>query len=361
MRISICHLPPFHAKYPHFCCSVLQICYMASILKIGKSWRAQVRRRGHNPITQTFPTKALALEWARKVESEIDAKLFRDHRSLSDTSVADLIGRYRREIGGEKGFGKNKTAVLASLEKALGTVKLPALTDERLTKYVSDRRKAGAGGVTIGIDLTYLGGILRTAKELWKLPVSLDPVEHARAAMRHMKISTRSKERNRRPTHDELDRICDWFDGHSAYPMRDIIHFAIETAMRLDEIMRIKWADLNDADKTIIIRDRKDPKEKHGNDQEVPLLGKSYSIVKRQPEIDERIFPYLGKTVSSIFPRACNALGIEDLRFHDLRHEGVSRLFEQGYTIEQVALVSGHRDWKMLARYTQIRAKDLHR
>lgn len=65
--------------------------------------------------------------------------------------------------------------------------------------------------------------------------------------------------------------------------------------------------------------------------------------------------------MSTIFPRACQALGIDDLKFHDLRHEGVLRLFEQGYTIEQVALVSGHRDWKMLARYTQIRAKDLHR
>ena len=131
--------------------------------------------------------------------------------------------------------------------------------------------------------------------------------------------------------------------------------------MRLGEIIRIKWDDLNEADRTVIIRDRKHPREKVGNDQEVPLLGEAFEIVMRQPRTDGRIFPVTEGTVSTIFPRACRQLGIEDLAFHDLRHEGVSRLFEMGYSIEQVALVSGHRDWKMLKRYTQIKAKDLHR
>jgi len=145
-------------------------------------------------------------------------------------------------------------------------------------------------------------------------------------------------------------------------PMWDLIPFAIGTAMRLDEIINLKWADLNEVDRTIIIRDRKHPRAKKGNDQEVPLLGDTFDIVKRQPrnEKEPRIFPVTEGTVSSIFPRACKELKIVDLRFHDLRHEGVSRLFERGYQIHQVALVSGHKDWKMLARYTQIRARDLH-
>ena len=202
--------------------------------------------------------------------------------------------------------------------------------------------------------------MLRTAKALWDMPVNLDAITDTREKMRHLKISTRSKERIRRPTADELARLCDYFDKHTQLPMRDIIGFAVATAMRLGEIMRLRWADLNVQDKTITIRDRKHPQEKSGNDQEVPLLGKSFAIVQRQPG-GELIFPHNGDTISSIFPRAVKALGIVDLRFHDLRHEGVSRLFEQGYRIEQVALVSGHRDWKMLKRYTQLRAVDLHR
>ena len=361
MNAIVCRFPLFPAEYPQFCYAVLQNCYMASILKIGQSWRVQIRRKGHKPITETFPNKALAQQWARKIEAEIDAKKYQDRRGLDEIKLGDLIDRYGEEIGAEHPFGKNKAAVLAYWKRQHGEKKLSEITDDFLTKHVQDRRKGGAGGVTIGIELTYLSGVFKTAAQLWKLPISLEPIKTARANMGHLKIATKSRERDRRPTKAEIEALCDHFDKHSALPMRDIIHFAIGTAMRLGEIVRLRWEDLNKRDKTIIIRDRKHPREKVGNDQEVPLLGDTYEIVKRQPKNGDLIFPVNGDTISSIFPRACTALGIKDLRFHDLRHEGVSRLFEQGYTIEQVSLVSGHRDWKMLARYTQIRAKDLHR
>lgn len=334
---------------------------MASIIKIGASWRAQVRRKGFKPITESFPTKAMAQKWATKIESEIDSKKYQDGRGLADISLEKLIDRYIEEIGAEKTFGKNKAAVLASLKQNLGDLNLSELTDDRLTRYVKDRRASGAGGVTINIDLTYLGTVLKTARQLWKIPVSLDPVTVARANMGHLGISTRSNERDRRPTSDEIKRLCAYFDDRSELPMRDIINFAIATAMRLSEIVGLRWENLNRKDKTIVIKDRKHPRQKKGNDQEVPLLGDAYKIALRQPQDGDLIFPYKAETISTIFPRACTELKIVDLHFHDFRHEGVSRLFEQGYMIEQVALVSGHRDWKMLARYTQIKAKDLHR
>jgi integrase len=339
---------------------------MASILKIGDTWRAQIRRKGHKSMSETFPTKAQAVAWSRGVEAEMDARRFKDVRGLANLTLKVLIGRYREEIGAEHPFGKNKTAVLNMWEREHGDKTVDEITDDYLTKFVRDRRKGGAGGVTISIDLTYLGGVFKTAKELWKLPVSLEPIEAARANMAHLKISTRSEERRRRPTDKEISDLCDYLDKHSTLPMRDLIHFAIESAMRIEEITMLRWVDLNEADRTIMIRDRKHPRQKKGNDQEVPLLGKTFGIVQRQPRPGTltpecRIFPVKAETVSTIFPRAKKALGIEDLHFHDLRHEGVSRLFEQGYQIQEVALVSGHRDWKMLARYTQIKAKDLHR
>ena len=73
-----------------------------------------------------------------------------------------------------------------------------------------------------------------------------------------------------------------------------------------------------------------------------------------------RIFPFNGRSAGSAFRRACRDLQIEDLHFHDLRHEGTSRLFEAGFTIEQVAMVTGHKDWKMLRRYTHLRPEQLH-
>lgn len=296
----------------------------------------------------------------------MDAKRFNDTRGLANITLKELIDWYSEEIGGEHPFGKNKKAVLRTWARGHGELSLDKLTADYLTAYVRNRRKAGASGVTISIDLTYLGGVLKWARDLRKLPLNVDVISVARANMAHLKITTKSRERSRRPTDKEIVDLCDYLDKHSTLPMRDIIYFAIESAMRVEEITLLRWVDLNERDRTIIIRNRKHPRQKQGNDQEVPLLGKTYEIIKRQrrpacPTPEDRIFPVNVKTITTTFPRAKKALEIVDLHFHDLRHEGVSRLFEQGYQIHEVALVSGHRDWKMLARYTQLRARDLHR
>jgi len=118
----------------------------------------------------------------------------------------------------------------------------------------------------------------------------------------------------------------------------------------------------------LLIRDRKDPRRKNGNDQRIPLLDVSgydaCAIIEEQRKFSEgncgRIFPYNGKSVGTAFHRQCRELEIEDLHFHDLRHEGTSRLFEAGFFIEQVALVTGHKDWKMLRRYTHLKPEHLH-
>jgi len=95
----------------------------------------------------------------------------------------------------------------------------------------------------------------------------------------------------------------------------------------------------------------------------VPLLGEAWTVLKRQPQVagEPRIFPIGASTVSKYFTEACLELSIPDLHFHDLRHEGTSQLFEEGYEIQQVALVTGHKDWRHLRRYTNLKPEDLHR
>ncbi|EEO27623.2 tyrosine-type recombinase/integrase [Oxalobacter paraformigenes] len=336
---------------------------MASITKRGDSWFVQIRRKGHKSISRSFKKKTQAQIWARNIESEIDARKYEDTRTLSDYKFAELIDRYNNEIGSIKPFGRNKVDVISRLRKMLGHVYMDELTESQIMDFVKIRMGNGAGGVTISIDLSYMSSIFRAAKQLWKIPVSIDVLLSVRANLKYMGIKTRSKERERRPTVEELNLLDQYFRSRPFMktPMADIIQFAIISAMRDSEITRITWSDLNIHDKTIIIRDRKHPKEKDGNDQEVPLLGKAFDIVMRQPRTSERIFSHQPHTISTLFTRACKFLQIDDLRFHDLRHEGISRLFEQGYTIEQVMLVSGHRDPKQLFRYVQLKAKDLHR
>jgi integrase len=150
--------------------------------------------------------------------------------------------------------------------------------------------------------------------------------------------------------------------------MADIVRFAVGSAWRLGEICRVTWGDLDTTRKTIIIRDRKDPREKIGNNQEVPVFADMMKIIKRQKKTEDRIFPYSEKSISTAFTRACHKLKIANLHVHDLRHEDTSRLFEAKdkngnprFGIPEVALCTGHKDWKMLARYTQLQAADLHR
>jgi integrase len=335
---------------------------MAYIRQLKGSWVAAIRRKGHKSISKSFPTKGRAVEWARGVEAQMDARQFKDARGLSDITFGQLIERYTEEIGGIKPFGRCKADVLRRLAIHLGHVAMSEMTTDRIMDYVRPRAKE-VSGVTLAVEITYMAVVLRAAKELWDLPVDTSVTGAVRSKLKFLGVSTKSIERDRRPTQREIDDICLYFTTkvRQKVPMEDLILFAIETAMRLGEILALRWEDINHADKTITIRNRKHPTEKQGNDQEVPLLGDAYKIACRQPKIDDRIFPYADGTPSTLFPRACKALKIDDLRFHDLRHEGVSRLFERGYTIEQVSLISGHRDWKMLARYVQLRAKDLHR
>lgn len=149
--------------------------------------------------------------------------------------------------------------------------------------------------------------------------------------------------------------------------MARIVRFALATAMRQDEICRARWEDYDPGTRKLFIRDRKDPRRKTGNHQRIPLLSISgydpCTLIEEQRKIVSsrgRIFPYYGRSVGAAFRRVCRTLQIEDLHFHDLRHEATNRLFEAGFTIEQVALVTGHKDWKMLRRYTHPRPENLH-
>jgi len=113
--------------------------------------------------------------------------------------------------------------------------------------------------------------------------------------------------------------------------------------------------DLDVAQSEIIVRDMKNPGEKIGNDVVTMLPPEALQLILERKVTKGRIWPFNAGSVSSSFTRTCKILGIEDLHFHDLRHEGISRLFEMGWNIPRVTCVSGHRSWKSLQRYTHMK------
>lgn len=133
----------------------------------------------------------------------------------------------------------------------------------------------------------------------------------------------------------------------------------LASAMRIGEVCRITWADFDEKNRTVLIRDRKHPRKKFGNHQVVPLLNGAFEIAQRQPRDNERIFPRCKTYMSKVFHQAALKAGLEDVVLHDLRHEGISRLFELGFAIQEAALVSGHTNWRVLRRYTHLKPASL--
>lgn len=325
---------------------------MASYTKRGNRWRTQVRRAGHAPIVKSFPTKAAAKEWADSIEGQIDDN--GAYRPATTGKIADLIKSYRklRDAARPIADTSNEHYILKHLAEGLGEIKAAGLTVDNLIAWCKQRRDEGAGPYTVNMEISKLGTVFRYASA--GLP---DVVGAARPKLTYLGLIGGGGRRERRPTSDEFERLIMAAPAWYA----DVLLFAVATAMRRGEIVRLRWVDLDEKRRVVWVRDRKHPRRKQGNDDAVPLLNGAWEIVKRQPTEDARIFPYHEQTLTKLFTELCRQLGIPDLHFHDLRHEGTSRLFEQGYQIQEVALVTGHRDWKHLKRYTNLRPEGLHK
>lgn len=343
---------------------------MATFTKLKSgSWRVQVRRKGQY-ASQTLRSRADANRWATEVERQFGA-----NQQEADPSkrvvqfVADVIDLHvsdMRAVG--RPALRSKTYCLDQLRHGLGHYRFDQLTRETLIEFGKRRALGGAGPVTLSIDIGYIKTILLHAEAVHGLSVSIKPVDQARFALKRLGLIGKGRERVRRPEKNELNRLFPHFDANVrlTIPMSRIVRFAIATGMRQNEICRIAWSDVDQKNCTAVIRNRKHPSEKFTNDQVVALVVDAgwdpIALVDEQARANPReglIFPYNSRSIGTAFRRGCRALSIEDLHFHDLRHETASRLFEAGYQIPEVSLVTGHKDWKMLQRYTNLKPEDL--
>ncbi|SAK69339.1 integrase family protein [Caballeronia pedi] len=348
---------------------------MASILQIGGRWRAQVRRRGQS-ITKTFKTKGAAQSWARDQETAID----KGHNAVDAHSitVGELLIKYREarsESGRPIGPKSNEHYILQRLSDAFGEDLAAQLNTQRIVKFAQARKAAGAGEYTIDMDLSKLGTVMRHTASLMDI-VLPDAVGTARPALHHLHLIGPGKKRERRPTKTEIERIFAWFAEHPEreQAMPDLLRVAMQCAFRRGELFSLRWDDIDEEKHLALVRDRKHPRQKIGNNEWVPLIGDSFEIIMRQarypvpedyarkraadprhpPHKNEFIFRFHKGTASKYFKQACDAKSIVDLRLHDLRHEATSALFEAGWEIPEVATVTGHKDWRNLKRYTNL-------
>lgn len=328
----------------------------------GHTVQIRIKRKGVVVHTeaQTFDRLPAARLWRDKREAELAKPGALEALRAPDPRLADVIDKYLEDTRKEP--GRTKKQVLNAIKASkLARLQCSKIQSSDVIEFVQGLEVQPQ---TAGNYLSHLAAVFKVARPAWGYQLNPLVIDDARLVAQRLGMSSRSKQRDRRPTLDELDKIMTHFGKiHArrpdAIPMQEVIVFAIFSTRRQEEITRIQFQDLNVPHSEIWVRDMKHPGEKVGNDVATTLTPEALQLILLRRGDDENrrgpVFPYNPKSISAAFTRACDFLAIDDLTFHDLRHDGISRLFELGWNIPHAAGVSGHRTWNSLKRYTHIR------
>lgn len=321
---------------------------MASIERQGKSWKATVRRAGFPTQSKSFQLKSAAEQWARQVELEMtDGKYI----AVSKQLVSGLFEDFRDKVCPERKGCRWEQVRINALLRDIKWMKLPVnkMTDEVLTKWRDDRLKE-VSGATVNREMNLISSVFTHAIKEWKVKMPANPVVN-------VKRPPKPKHRNRRVSEDEFSKIVDYCSGANketaTWYAGQMFVFGIETAMRLGEMSALLWSDVDLKKRFLTVRDSKNSDSRH-----VPLSSAAIKLLSELPKNDQFVFPTSVESVGAMFRRTCGALGIENLHFHDTRHEGVSRLAKK-LNVMELAKVIGHRDLKSLMIYYNPTAEDL--
>lgn len=308
--------------------------------------------------SKTFDRRAATAAWIAKREDELSMPGAIEQANAPRITLADAIDKYTSES--RKEIGRTKAQVLAAIKSyAIGSMDCEAIDSTDIVALATELSK-GRTPQTVANYLSHLAAVFAIARPAWGYRLNAEAMKDAFAVAKRLGLTGKSKERDRRPTLDELGKIMAHFQERQrrrpkSCPMHYVVAFAIFSTRRQEEITRIEWRDLDEQGSRILVRDMKNPGEKIGNDVWCDLPNHALNVIRAMPRGEGAIFPYSTDAIGAAFSRACKFLGIDDLHFHDLRHEGVSRLFEIGTSIPRAAAVSGHRSWTSLKRYTHMR------
>jgi integrase len=323
---------------------------VATIRKRKGQWQVQVRRRGFDPVSKTFQTRQDASGWAREIEGEMDRSVYIPRRAAESITVKTLTDRYLQEVAPQKRSHRAMRYDLLALGRHFRHRTLATLTATDVASFRDGRLASGCAGATVRKQLNVLARVIDTAGREWGIHAPTNP---ARIVSRPSAAPGRS----RRISSDEERALLDACRASRATNLDAIVILAVETAMRLGELLGLRWTDVNLERRTAHLGTTK-----NGEARSVPLSNRAVEVLMTlQPESAGKVFPNWKDTLSfeHAWHRAVLRSGLEDLRFHDLRHEATTRLFERGLNPMQVAAITGHKTLQMLKRYTHLRAEDL--
>lgn len=294
--------------------------------------------------------KTDAQEWARYMEQRADRRsLPYDPKKLDAVTLKALLERYKAEILPRK-RGEVEPVLLDVFmrrEAKLCAMPLSCITVSHFCFY-RDKRIKTAKAATVCRELGLIQHALEIAMREWDLPLLENPV----AKVKKPEINNR---RSRRLSGEEFKALLRALRKCQNDFIRPMALFAIETGMRRGEILNAQWQHLNLDNRTLFL-----PMTKNGEARTVPLTQKAIRILRSLGvKKSGSIFDTTEQSFEMAWRRTIVRSGLKNFRFHDLRHEAVSRFFERGLSVPEVALISGHRDFRMLFRYTHLKAEEV--
>ena len=313
------------------------------------AWQAQIIRRGYERQYRTFDTKAEAEAWAAVIESEIARGVFVSRAEAENTTLAEALDRYEREVTPKKKSRSDERYKLGAWRSStLAGRSLASIRGKDLAAWRDAELASGSATGTVRRKLALLAHLFRVARKEWGMESLASPVET-------IQLPPPGQARDRRLVGDEHARLLSAAQAYGG-EIGPIITWALETAMRRGEIAAMRWEHLDRHARVLRV-----PVTKTGTPREGPLSRAAAAVLGALPRgLDGRVWSMRPDSISQAFERVCKAAGIEGLTFHDLRHEATSRLFEKGSMGDmQVAAITGHKTHQMLKRYTHLRAKDL--
>ena len=319
---------------------------MGCVRKRGKTWNAQIRISGWRSFTKTFKTKLDATEWVVNFEKELHSKLIPE-KDIKNLKLKDLFNKYKSEILPKLKSYKIVSYKLTVLSRYwIGDIVVVNLTKRHLEQFCEDRKLKVRDG-TIKSELMLIKRIFKIAIDQWSYGIPFD-------AFNGLEIPSPHKPRTRRASKEELSILISYAEKQRNKYISTIIQFAVETGMRRSEILKLTWNTVNLDTRIASLYDTK-----NGDDRHIPLTKIAIQLLSNLTQSSEFIFPISANCLRLAWERCRNKSNIKGLRFHDLRHEAVSRFFEMGLSVPEVALISGHKDVRQLFRYTHLKPENL--
>jgi integrase len=337
---------------------------MASIRKRNGKYQVQVRRQGYPLVTRTFTLRADAVAWGKAAEVALDRGELVDsgkEQRPQFTTLDELLGQYLDVVSPTKRGGAHDASKLQPIRRhRIASLPLSLLKASDLALY-RDERLAAVVPATFRREMTLVRHAIDIAMKEWGLRTPKNPVDD----LRQPRVANARKRRLADGEWEVLIRLA------AGKPIEPILRFARETGMRRGEIMSVTWKDIDLDAATAYL-----PMTKNGEPRTVPLSPEAIRVLRsvqegkryrrgggRLPAVrvdaGDRVFAMSPNALRLAWDRLKVKAGIEDLHLHDLRHEAISRFFEMGLSLPEVALISGHKDYRMLARYTHLKATDV--